>query len=313
MSVLPTYGPARRSILTPYVMLWMAVASFALAYVALLGLSPHMLASVAQKGPDVDQKLAQTRRDMERGLADLDPLRRTVGEVKMDVANLKIAVQEASDRDRAILERVSTLQSPAVPQAQGAAQPPETRHTPAAMIPPPPRPDPRKSADAKAPVVTTAAKTPEVTAAAKAPVVTTVAAATHDSGSSQKHKSTNAIETGSITHAATSPPPAARSVNVPAAAKSAPAPAKPTPVGVLVATGPSLDSLRLNWSILTDRHADTVRNLHPRYVVTGGASKPTYGLVVGPLASTVEAKSLCKAMQSRGQACQVSAYRGNAL
>ena len=56
----------------------------------------HVRERRAASSPDVDQKLTQTRRDMERGLADLDPLRRTVGEVKMDVANLKIAVQEAT-------------------------------------------------------------------------------------------------------------------------------------------------------------------------------------------------------------------------
>jgi hypothetical protein len=305
MSVLPTYGPARRNILTPYVMLWMAIASFALAYVALLGMSPHMLTSVAQKSPDVDEKLAQTRRDMERGLADLDPLRRTVGEVKMDVANLKIAVQQASDRDRAILEKVSTLQGPE-PQAHAAAQPSEVHHTPAAMIPPPPQPDPRKSGSAKAPRPVTAAATQ-----GREPK-----SAMMVNGGKQQ-KSADAIETGSISRAATSPPAPVRTVKVQAAVKPAPAPvtatSKPTPVGVLVATGPSLDSLRLNWSILTDRHADSVRNLHPRYVVTGSAKKRTYGLVVGPVASTAEAKNLCQAMQSRGQACKVSAYRGSAL
>jgi hypothetical protein len=306
MSVLPTIGPARRNILTPYVMLWMAVASFALAYVALLGMSPHMLTSVAQKSPDVDEKLAQTRRDMERGLADLDPLRRTVGEVKMDVANLKIAVQQASERDQAILEKVSTLRGPE-PQGHDApqpdaAQPSEARHTPAAMIPPPPQPDPRKSGGAKAPRPVTAAA--RQSGEPKSAMIV---------NGGKKQKSANAIETGSISRAATSPPAPVRTVSVPAAVKPAPAPVKATPVGVLVATGPSLDSLRLNWSILTDRHADSVRNLHPRYVVTGSANKRTYGLVVGPVASTAEAKSLCRAMQSRGQACKVSAYRGNAL
>jgi hypothetical protein len=224
----------------------------------------------------------------------------------MDVANLKIAVQEASDRDRAILERVSTLQS-TDPQEAAATQPntePNTeRNAAPGMIPPTPRPDPRKSAGAKPPTPITAT----------APRDRKSSSATLLNGG-QKQKSADTIETGSISRAATSPAPApAPTVTVAAATKPAAAPAKSIPVGVLVATGPSLDSLRLNWSILTDRHADSVRNLHPRYVVTGSADKRTYGLVVGPVGSTAEATSLCKAMQSRGQACKVSAYRGNAL
>jgi hypothetical protein len=246
---------------------------------------------------------------MERSLADLDPLRRTVGEVKMDVANLKIAVQEASDRDRAILEKVSTLQG-SDPQEPEAAQPADAPHTPEAMIPPTPRPDPRKSAGAKAPTVITAAATPD-----RKSHNAMLANGGQKPEKAQKkaaQEKASGIETGSIARAATSPPPPAPTVNVPAAAKPAPPP-KPVPVGMLVATGPSLDALRLNWSILTDRHGDTVRNLHPRYVVTGSADKRTYGLVVGPVGSTAEAKSVCRAMQSRGQDCRVSAYRGNAL
>ena len=111
MSVFPTSVPTKRRILTPYVMIWLAVASFALAYLALLGLRPHMFARTAQNAPDIEQKLAQTKREVERGLADLDPLRRTVGEVKMDVANLKIAVQEASVRDQVLLEKVTALEA----------------------------------------------------------------------------------------------------------------------------------------------------------------------------------------------------------
>ena len=286
MSALPTTGPARRRILTPYVIIWMAIASFALAYLALLGLRPHMFASKTPSATEIDQKLAQTRRDMERGLADLDPLRRTVGEVKMDVANLKLAAQEASVRDQVLIEKVAALET----GAATAPKAPERAHTaataPAAAIPPTPK---RKAGEASS--AGPSAEEIRSRALQEQEKQAQVINGQHSGG----------IETGSIKRANTVPPAAKRQA------------AKPQPVGVILARAPTIDTLRLNWSILTDRHADAVRNLHPRYVVNGKASKRTYGLVVGPVASTAEAKNLCKVMKARGMPCEVSAYRGNAL
>jgi hypothetical protein len=293
MSVLPTPSPARRRVLTPYVMIWLAIASFALAYLALLGLKPQMFASAASNATDIDQKLTQARRDMERGLADLDPLKRTVGEVKMDVSNLKVAVEEGSVRDQVILEKVAALESAAQNAPESTHTKSATASTPAA-VPPTPKPNPKKASGATtfAPPVGPSAEDMRAHGAQKSAKV--INGANSPSG-------TDAIETGSIQHKAA------------LAAKPRAAAAKPQTVGVILATGPSVDSLRLNWSILTDRYADAVHNMHPRYVVKGNANNRTYGLVVGPLASTAEAKSLCKDMETRGMPCEVSAYRGNAL
>ena len=82
---------------------------------------------------------------------------------------------------------------------------------------------------------------------------------------------------------------------------------------MLLATGPSLDSLRLSWTILNDRHADAVRALHARYVVSGKDSQRTYGLVAGPLETVADAKAVCKAITERGMPCEISQFRGNAF
>ncbi len=296
MSVLPNPGTPRRRILTPYVILWMAIASFALAYLALLGLRPHMFASAARTAPDIEQKLAQTKREVERSLADLDPLRRTVGEVKMDVANLKVAAQEASARDQTLMEKVAALETAPPKTAEPAhAASPAPRHR--AAMPPPPTPKPNKAAGAKPfmPPVGPSAEETRTHAAQKSAKLINGAQTQKGGG----------IETGSIQRPA-------RPTTVPPAVKSKTA-AKSLPVGVILATGPSLDTLRLNWSILTDRHPDAIRNLHPRYVVTGKAPKRTYGLIAGPVASTADAESLCKVMESRGLPCTVGIYRGKAL
>jgi hypothetical protein len=298
MSVLTKPGPARRKILTPYVMIWLAIASFALVYLTLLGLKPHMFASAGSSTADIEQKIVQAKRDMQRGLADIEPLARSVGEVKMDVANLKVAVQEASDRDQVIMDRVSALESAAPKAAEPA---------PARPVAVPPTPKPKPSA-ANGPAPTTVSGRSTFSAPVGPSAEDLHARQTQKTAKviNRGQKKASGIETGSIERKSQ------RAVMVPPANKPK-ATAKRKQFGVILATGPSIDSLRLNWSILTDRYADAMRNLHPRYVVKGKASKRTYRLIVGPVASTDEAKNLCRDMESRGMPCKVSSFSGNAL
>jgi hypothetical protein len=265
MSVLPSIGPARRRTFTPYVLLYLLAAGLAVAYLTYIGVRPDLVAMWRAKPIDAQAAIVETQRSVERALSDLDPLKQTVGEVKLEVANVKIGMEEAAQRDRMLLEKVETLER--------ATQAPDKVAAAPAAAPPV-----KKQAAAKAP-----AAGPKVAAAAP-----------------EKAATPTAIETGSIED-----PPKA-----PVASAAA---AKPAPVGVLLATGPSLDALRLSWSILNDRAGDSVRGLHPRYVVSGKADEKTYGLVAGPLQTVADAKTLCKSMTDRGIACEVSMYRGNAF
>ena len=56
-----------------------------------------------------------------------------------------------------------------------------------------------------------------------------------------------------------------------------------------------------------------MKQLQPRYVVSGKADERTYGLVAGPLADVAAAKDVCKTMSDNGISCEVSQYRGNAF
>jgi len=144
-------------------------------------------------------------------------------------------------------------------------------------------------------VAASPAKKPVVRqAAAKAPAPGTAPTSGFKTSTAPAPKAATGIETGSIE-------------------QKAAAPAKPAQVGVLLATGPSLDALRLSWTILNDRNADAVRTLHPRYVVSGKDKERTYGLVAGPLETIADAKAVCKTMTDRGMPCEVSQYRGNAF
>ncbi len=234
-------GPARRRTFTPYVLLYLLAATLAGAYLVFLGVRPDLIAMWKSKPDQTQTALVETQRTVERALADIDPLKQGVGEVKADLASFKAGLDEAAERDRILMEKLETLERLAAEKAAAAAKPAKTAAAPA-----------------------------------KKPAAPT-------------------IETGSI------------ETKKPAAA------AKPPEVGVLLATGPSLDALRLSWSILNDRASDTVRSLHPRYVVSGKDKERTYGLVAGPLPTIADAKAVCKVMSDRGMACEVSQFRGNAF
>lgn len=254
MSVDLSIAPARRRTFTPYVMLYLLAAILAGSYLVFLGVRPDLVAMWSKKPDETRAALVETQRHVERALADLDPLKQGVGEVKAEVAGVKSGLEEAAERDRILLEKVEALERAAIEKV-AAAQ--------AAVA--------KKQAAAKAPEPAKAAAAPDQKQAA------------------------GGIETGSIEE------------------KKAAAPAKPAQVGVLLATGPSVDSLRLSWTILNDRAADTVRTLHPRYVVSGKDNERTYGLVAGPLETIADAKAVCKVMTERGMACEVSQFRGNAF
>jgi hypothetical protein len=84
-------------------------------------------------------------------------------------------------------------------------------------------------------------------------------------------------------------------------------------MGVQIATGPSVDSLRLSWTLLNERHGASFRSLEPRYTTRMSGNEQTYDLVVGPVASADEAKRLCQELAMKATPCKVSRYTGSAL
>ena len=146
MSVLPSIAPARRRTFTPYVLGYLVSALLALAYLVFLGVRPDVVAMWRDKPDDAQTVLVETQRNVERALADLDPIKQGVGEMKMDVDNMKTGMQEAMERDRLLLQKVETLErnvaqasekvaaAPAAPKKVAAAA------TPAAAKPATPAP-----------------------------------------------------------------------------------------------------------------------------------------------------------------------------
>ncbi len=93
----------------------------------------------------------------------------------------------------------------------------------------------------------------------------------------------------------------------------APATAGAKPIGIYIGSGPSIDSLRLSWSLLSDRNAETLRPLQPRYTTGIDANGLNYGLVAGPLNSAAEAQKVCKDLAAKAVTCRVGDFAGEAL
>ncbi len=108
------------------------------------------------------------------------------------------------------------------------------------------------------------------------------------------------------------------SVNSPAANKPisfGPAVVKPAakPIGIQLATDPSVDGLRVTWGALSQIHPDQLAHLKARYADLGTATGPNFGLIAGPIKSKAEAKKLCKELSAQSVSCKVSEYRGQDL
>ena len=136
MSVLPSIAPRRRTF-TKNVFFFLALGAMALGYLTFVGARPDLVAAWRERSSDTHTVLVETQRNVERALADLDPIKQGVGEMKMEVDNMKTGIQEAMERDRVLLEKVETLErtvaqppekvaaapAPAAPKKQAAAQP----------------------------------------------------------------------------------------------------------------------------------------------------------------------------------------------
>jgi len=85
------------------------------------------------------------------------------------------------------------------------------------------------------------------------------------------------------------------------------------PIGVRIATGPSVDSLRLSWAALADRHGAPLKRLQPRYVTGVDATGLTYDLIAGPFNTANEASQVCARLHANGARCALGEFTGNAL
>jgi hypothetical protein len=86
-----------------------------------------------------------------------------------------------------------------------------------------------------------------------------------------------------------------------------------SPRGIQIATGPSVDALRISWMLLAERHKGILRNYEPRFVLSTSGSGPAYRLIAGPIGSTSAANKVCGELRAKRVTCGVSAFGGEPL
>lgn len=91
------------------------------------------------------------------------------------------------------------------------------------------------------------------------------------------------------------------------------APVIESPRGIQIATGPSVDALRISWMLLADRHKELLGSYEPRFVPSTSGSGPAYRLIAGPIESTGAANKICTELRAKRVTCGVSAFGGEPL
>lgn len=215
-------------------------------------------------------------------VAEIEALRGEIDTLRRDMTEIRSALSETASQQRVLFDKVADLNSAApLPAAQTDTAAPAMRI------------DGAPASGASAPQ-TAAAKVAEAKVLNAKP----------------------GLETGSVKPV---PPPAPATAAKPAAAAAEPPPFEAPvvtpsakPVGVQIASGSSLDSLRLSWNLLSETHADKLKSLEPRYSLSVDNGAIVYNLLAGPVKSEADAKKMCKALTAKAVPCKVVGEFGGA-
>lgn len=299
-------GPAERKgkIFTPYVAVWSALGS-----VAVLCLGYAIIAGAPQA-----QLLAGDPRFASKIASDLSGLKDSVSEVRMELSKLKTDLAGQDAQGRLLSAQLTALERKIAGHAGTDAGIQADAGTS------PPADDAAKAAGKTVPADIEAGN--GATASPQRPRLV------NGDGGAQPID-TAALETGSVAGAAKpAAKAAAKAAAKPEAKPAVSVPAEPVdfsevvvkpaapaakPVGVQISSGASVDSLRLSWSLLADRHSEALKNLEPRFVARGDEAAPTFDLIAGPIKSRSDAQKVCKALAAKNVPCKVGDFLGEAL
>jgi sporulation related protein len=279
------HAPSGRFI-RAYLLTWGLLAAGGLTYLASLAWQPQLFSpaqpqQVAEPDPGVQAA--------NKALAEVGSVRRVVTEMQKDLGRLKDTVgqreaeeKEAQARLARLEEQVTTMASPV---AVAAPPPPTTKlrtveRTKAAAE--------KRQAGGEPP------RAPHIISVPEAPKPTIRPEA--EAAKTELPK----IETGSI-------------VAPPAITFGEPevTPARQA-FAVQLAAGPTLDSLRLSWNLLRDRHGAPLASLQPRFIAPRVEGGP-YRLLAGPLPSKADADKVCADIRVGKQGCFSTPYIGDPL
>jgi hypothetical protein len=288
-----------------YVLAWVSLAVGSLSYLSVLAVRSGDLqasapATIAAVQRDTPLQVAQ---------AESRKLKARLGEFQRDIAQLRGQL-EVNGQDRSTIaalaafeERFSTETGIAVARSL-----PSSNSTAAAMG------ATMGGAPASIPVAN-ASPVPEAPSAPVAAVAPGLAPTASAAPRFIARVDGPKIETGSIpVPAKPAAAPNAAQPGTPIAFGPAVVKVEPKPLGVQLGSGLTLDALRLNWSVLSESHGDTLKSLSPRYTSSGTPEAgQVFDLVAGPVKSAADGKRICKALAARGVDCSVGPMAGSAL
>jgi hypothetical protein len=83
-------------------------------------------------------------------------------------------------------------------------------------------------------------------------------------------------------------------------------------LGVEIASGPSLDALKMSWQMLSEAHRPALQELEPRYVELR-SDPASFALIAGPVATSEDAVKICERLRTKKVACSITAFSGQPL
>jgi hypothetical protein len=325
---------AARSMRGP-VLFWAMLASLALGYLAVLTLKPELVGSVGLRADAVAMATAPgavsthspSTVSTAAASGEIETLRQTVARIETDLADMKAMIATGEERDRAILARLPNIEGAPVAAAPAATSPIVTGSIGG-------RADAPVAGVASAEPGTAADKTADAHASATAAGDTAPA----PKGDARRVASApplkGAVDAGGPSpardktpdarkkHAAAPAHPEASAEIVPsftAAVTPAPPPAAAPKIisransyGVQLASGPSLDTLRISWALLNDRHSSLLKGLEPRYASTNDPDA-NMALLAGPMPTAEAAARVCANLRAKRITCSVVSFDGKAL
>jgi hypothetical protein len=253
--------------------LWGIAAAAAVAYLSVVLFRPDLVARVDQNGPAV---------------AEIEALRGEMDTMRRDMSEIRSSLMETASQQKVLFEKIADLHSAAtVPAAQNDAPAPAVRidGTPAAAA-----------------LAPRAEAVPQSPAAKMAEAKVLNAKPSMETGSVKPVPTAAPATAAKSAAAAAEPPPFEAPVVTPSA----------QPVGVQIASGSSLDSLRLSWNLLSETHADKLKSLEPRYSLSVDNGAIVYNLLAGPVKSEADAKKMCKSLAAKAVPCKVVGEFGGA-
>ncbi|WP_439541756.1 hypothetical protein [Hyphomicrobium sp.] len=296
----PSSPQVRSRTLTPYVVGWSVAATLAVVYLGLLMTKPTDVAGYLTADSELSNSSADPDDPVElaanHAVAEVRTLRNTIDLFRNELIELRAQVSSQTEAARDLTTRIAAIET--APQQTAALTPKE------------------KAALAKA---------EKAKAAEPAQVAAAAAAEQKKAKDEKKAAAAKAakpdLETGSVAQPAAGaitfgPPTVTTTIAVPGGSEAADAPAQAPSnklVGVRIATGPSVDSLRLSWTLLNERHGQAISSLQPRVITDVSGSEQTFDLLAGPVANVDEARKLCQELALKATPCQVARYTGDAL